>query len=59
MKRMLPIVLWLAGIAALVAVLVVGGGFQPPLSYFVIGVMVAGLLAGFFLYRRAQPPPGG
>jgi len=45
-----PIVLWTAGILALLAVLIVRGGFQRPLAFIVWPVLVVGMVLGFRLF---------
>ena len=49
---MKPIVIWLAGILALVLLLVLRGGFQRPVLFVVVAVMIITLVAGFIMARR-------
>jgi len=51
---MRPLVFWLAGIALLIAVLVVGGGFQRPVVFAVAAVAVVAFFASFLLFSRAR-----
>jgi len=52
--RIQPIVVWLAGIAALIALLALRGGFQRPVMWIVAVVFVIALLIAFFLFRRRR-----
>ena len=51
---MRPLVFWLAGIAALIAVLVVGGAFQRPVVFAIAAVAVVAFFASFLLFSRAR-----
>jgi len=62
-----PIVLVAVGILALLAVLIVRGGFQRPMAFIVWPVLVLGMVGGFLLFsarasqrkrpRRAEDAP--
>jgi membrane associated rhomboid family serine protease len=51
---MQPLVLWLAGIAALVVLLVVLGGFQRTTVSAVAGGLFIGLLVAYFFSKRSK-----
>lgn len=55
-ERMKPIVFWLTGTLALLALLIVRGGFARPLLPYAVGVLAAGLLAGFMIARKRRKP---
>ena len=51
---MKPMILWLTAILALLALLIMRGGFVRPALPFVVGIMVVGLIAGFLLARKGR-----
>jgi len=51
---MRPIMIWLVGITALVALLAVQWDFPRPLAFVAVGATVIGLLVSFFISRRSR-----
>jgi len=53
-KSSQPLTIWLAGIAVLVVLLVVGGAFDRPAVFVIAAVAAVALVAGFLFARRPR-----
>jgi hypothetical protein len=51
-----PLVVWLVGIALLVALLVVGGAVHEPVVFVVAGVAAVALVASYLFFSRSRRP---
>jgi hypothetical protein len=55
---MQPIFYWIAIIVAMVALLIVRGGFAPPLVYITVPVLLVVLIGTFVVFRRGRSGGG-